>query len=76
MEVSAMRMEVHTSEMAKGMVLFRTRVGEVETMVKPIVDWKKGIIIRITTVLATSGFIIGVLWAAFENWDKIKAAFQ
>jgi hypothetical protein len=76
MEVSAMRMEVHTHEMAKGTGLLKKRVAEVEAMVKPLIDWKRGVIIRITTMVATAGVILGGLWAAFENWDRIKAVFQ
>ena len=76
MEMSAARMESHTAGMVKGLITVKRRVAEVESMIKPIVDWKKGIIIRITTVLATAGGILGVLWAAFENWDKIKGLFQ
>lgn len=51
------------------------RMKQVESMLGPIVDWKKGIIIRVTTTAAVLSFLVAAAAFIIENWASIKAWF-
>lgn len=76
MERSAANMAISTEQVARSAKAAQARISDLEKIVKPLVDWKKGIIIRISTVGATVAAIFGAIWFVFENFDKIKAVLQ
>ncbi len=76
MELSAVRLEGHTTAIGKSVDSIKEQVDKFEKKLKPIIDWKKGIIIRLSTMGGTALFIIGAIWWLYEHWDKIKEAFK
>jgi len=76
MERSAASMAAHTDQIAKSTKAAQARISDVEKLVKPLVNWKHNIILRLTTMGLTISAIFTVLWFLYENWDKIKRIFQ
>jgi hypothetical protein len=73
MERSAASMALHTEQVAKSAKAAQARITELEKAVKPLIDWKRGIYLRITTIGATLTAIFGAIWFIVDNLDKIKA---
>ena len=69
MEKSAARSEAHAEAMA-------ARVKALEVVVSPLLNWKRGIILRLTTMSATALGVIGAAWWLYDNLDKVRAAFR
>lgn len=51
------------------------RMKDLEAVITPIVDWKKGIIIRLTTTAAVLSAVVAALIFLFENWASVRAIF-
>lgn len=69
MERAAAASEAHAEDMAR-------RVKAVEAMIGPMVDWKKGIVLRLTTIGATISVIAGSSWWVIEQRESIKLALH
>ncbi len=76
MELSATKTESYTSTMAGSMTTLQKRISDVEKLVKPIINWKRDIVLRLTTIGATVSVIFGAAWWMVEHFDKIKELFQ
>lgn len=76
MERSAVRMEKSAIGQELYVKALGKQVADLNKQVSPLVDWKKGIYLRVTTVVATAGAIFGAAWWVIENMDKLKAFFR
>jgi hypothetical protein len=69
MERAAAAIEAHSEDTLR-------RLKAVESLVGPMVDWKKGIVLRITTLGGTLAAIWGVAWWVVDHVEPIKSAWQ
>lgn len=65
------RMEEHSKGMALSVAEVQDRVESLKKSIKPIIEWKRAIYIRLGTVGMTATFIFCTLWWVYENTDKL-----
>jgi len=76
MELSAAQLATDTQAVSRSAKSAQARISQLEKTVKPIINWKSDIILRLSTMGGTLAVVFGGIWWTISNWEMIKGIFK